>query len=114
MLRPRERSTSKKSTDDRRFGIGLRSRCLGCADQNAADPKTGGVSVVSSDDVAAATRFVGVGGDRFVGSEVQVALDRWTEFSAHGAKFDEAHVAELGLTHAEIAEAEGHAVGVNF
>jgi hypothetical protein len=44
--------------------------------EKAADPKAGGVSGASSDDVTAVTRFLGVGGDRFVGFEVQVALDR--------------------------------------
>jgi hypothetical protein len=35
-----------------------------------ADPKAGGVSVALSDDVSVVTRFVSVGGDRFVGFEV--------------------------------------------
>jgi len=48
-----------------------------------------------SDDMSARTRLVGVGGDGFVGLEVQVALDRKAEFAAHGAKLDEAHVAEF-------------------
>jgi hypothetical protein len=43
--------------------------------EKAADPKAGGVRVASGDDVTAGTRFVGVGGDGFVGFEVQVALD---------------------------------------
>ncbi len=42
---------------------------------SAADPKVGGVTIVSSDNVPAATRFISVSGDRFVGFEVQVALD---------------------------------------
>ena len=41
--------------------------------------------VVSSDDVSAGARFVSVGGDGFVGFEVQVALNGKTEFAAHGA-----------------------------
>ncbi len=67
--------------------------------RRAADRKAGGV-VASSDDVSAATRFVGVSGDRFVGFEVQVALDGKAEFAAHGAKLDEAYVAEFRLAHA--------------
>ncbi len=46
------------------------------ASKSAADPKAGGVHVASSDDVSVGTRFVGVGGDGFVGFEVQIALDR--------------------------------------
>ena len=38
--------------------------------KSAADPKAGGVSVASSDDVPANTGFVGVSGDCFVGIEV--------------------------------------------
>jgi hypothetical protein len=48
--------------------------------KKSADPKAGGVRVASSDDVSAGTGFVGVGGDRSVGIEVQVALDRKSEF----------------------------------
>jgi len=61
----------------------------------AADPKAGGVRIASTDDATVRTRFIGVGGDGFVGFEVQVALDGKAEFAAHGAKLDEAHVAEL-------------------
>ena len=43
--------------------------------RKTADQKAGGVSVASSDDVSAGTRFAGAGGDSFVGSEMQVALD---------------------------------------
>ncbi len=77
--------------------------------RRAADRKAGGV-VASSDDVSPSTRFVGVSGDRFVGFEVQVALDWKAEFAAHGAKLEKAHVAELGLPEAEIAEAEGDVI----
>jgi hypothetical protein len=73
----------------------------------AAGPKAGGVSVASSDDVSAVTRFVGVVRDGFVGVEVQIALDGKLELVAYGAKLREADVAELGAAHAEIAEAEG-------
>ena len=44
------------------------------------------MSGASSDDVTVRTRFVGVGGDRFVGDEVKVALNGESEFAAHGAK----------------------------
>ena len=73
------------------------------------------VSVASSDDVTEGTRFVGVGGDGFVGFEVQVAFDWKPKFAAHGPKLREAHVAKFGAAHSEIAEAEGE-VGalVNF
>ncbi len=74
--------------------------------EKAADPEAGGVRVASSDDVSAGTRFVGVGGDGFIGLEVQVALDRETQFAAQGAKLEEAHVAEFRLPEAEIAESE--------
>jgi len=63
--------------------------------RKAVDPKAGGVRVASSDDVAAGTRFVGVGGDGFIGFEVQVALDGKSEFAARGAKLEKAHVAEF-------------------
>ena len=63
--------------------------------------------VVSSDDVSARTRVVSVGRNRFVGFEVQVALDGKSELAAHGAKLREADVAEFGAAHSEIAEAEG-------
>ncbi len=53
------------------------------------------MSVALSDDVSVRTRLLGVGGDRFVSFEVQVALDRKAEFTAYGAKLDEAHVPEL-------------------
>ncbi len=56
--------------------------------------------------MSARTRLIGVGGDGFIGFEVQVALDRKSEFAARGAKFDEAHVAELRLIESEIAKAE--------
>jgi hypothetical protein len=65
------------------------------------------VRVVSSDDVSARTRVVSVGRNRFVGFEVQVALDGKSELAAHGAKLREADVAEFGAAHSEIAEAEG-------
>ncbi len=48
--------------------------------QKAADLEVGGVSIASSDDVYAGTRVVGVGRNRFVGFEVQIALDRKTEY----------------------------------
>jgi hypothetical protein len=48
--------------------------------EEAADPKAGGVSVASRDDVPAVAGFVGVGGYCFVGVEVQVALDGKAEF----------------------------------
>ena len=68
-----------------------------------------------SDDVTTVTCFVGVGGDGFVGGEVQVAFDRKAEFTAYGAKLREADVAEFRFTHAEVAEAEGEAaVGLEF
>ena len=57
----------------------------------AADPEAGGVSVASSDDATVRTRFVGVGGEGFVSLEVQVALDRESEFAADGAKLEKAH-----------------------
>jgi hypothetical protein len=47
----------------------------------------------SSDDVTAGTRFVGVGGDRFVGIEVPVPLDGKAEFAPDGAKFFQVGVA---------------------
>jgi hypothetical protein len=43
-------------------------------------------TVASSDDMSAGTRFVGVSRNRFVGFEVQVALDGKAEFAAYGAK----------------------------
>ena len=63
--------------------------------------------IASSDDVTAATSLVGVGGDGFVGFEVQVAFDRKTEFAPDAAKLREAYVAEFRATQSEIAEAEG-------
>ncbi len=60
----------------------------------------------SSDDVPVRAGFVGVGRHRFVGFEVQVALDGESQFAAHGAKFDEADIAEFRLAHSEIAEVE--------
>ncbi len=63
--------------------------------ERAADPKAGGVNVASSDDATTRTRLVGVGGDGFVGFEVNVALDRKSEFAAHGAKLEEAYIAEF-------------------
>ena len=63
--------------------------------RSAADPKAGGVRLASSDDVSVVTRFVGVGRNRFVGFEVQVALDREAQFAAYGAKFREADEAEF-------------------
>jgi hypothetical protein len=53
------------------------------------------VRVASSDNVTARARFIGVDGDGFIGFEVQVALDGKSELAAHGAKLDEAHVAEF-------------------
>jgi hypothetical protein len=41
---------------------------------------------------------------------VQIALDWKAELAAYAGDFDEAHVAEFRLAHAEIAEAEGQAV----
>jgi len=40
----------------------------------------------SSDDPTVRARFVGVGGEGFVGLEMFIALDRMAEFAAHGAK----------------------------
>ena len=42
------------------------------------------MSGASSDDVTVRTRIVGVGRNRCVGFEVQVALDRKAEFAAQG------------------------------
>jgi hypothetical protein len=61
--------------------------------EKAADPKAGGVSNASSDDVSVRTSFVGVGGDGFVSFEVQIALDQEPQFAAYGARFVEADVA---------------------
>jgi hypothetical protein len=65
------------------------------------------MSVASSGDVSAGVRFVGVSRNRFVGFEVQVALDGKSEFAAHRAKFCEADIAEFGAAEAKITEAEG-------
>ena len=62
---------------------GLLSKILGSGRESALDRrrKESGASMPrrpkspSGDDVSAATRFVGVGGDCFVGFEVQIALD---------------------------------------
>jgi hypothetical protein len=56
------------------------------------------VSAASSDDATVRTRIVGEGRNRFVGSEVQVALERKAEFAAHGAGLREADAAEFGAT----------------
>jgi hypothetical protein len=47
------------------------------------------------EDATAHTRFVGVGGDRLFGVEVQVALDGKPELAAHGTELREALVAKL-------------------
>jgi hypothetical protein len=49
---------------------------------------------VSSDDVTARARFISVGGNGFIGFEVQVALDGKPDLTADGAKLSEANVAE--------------------
>ncbi len=46
----------------------------------------------------AAAGKIRLGGSRFIGFETQVALYGQAEFAAHGAKFDEAHIAELGAS----------------
>lgn len=63
--------------------------------------------VLSSDDVSAGAGFVGVGENQFIGNEVRVTLDGKSEVAAGRGEFREADVAEFGLAHAEIAEAEG-------
>ena len=77
--------------------------------RKAADPKAGG-NVALGDDAPKLASFFGVSRNRLVGFEVQITLDRKAEFAADGLQFDEAHVAEFRLAHAEIAEAEGQAV----
>jgi len=52
---------------------------------------------VSSDDVSAGTRFVGVGGDGFIGFEVQVALDGKSESAAHGDSSDSTPTDSSGI-----------------
>jgi hypothetical protein len=60
-------------------------------------------------------RFVGVGGQRFIGVEVFVALDGESELAADGAQFGGRHVAEFRAAEPEIAQAEGEfVVGVEF
>jgi hypothetical protein len=58
---------------------------------------------------------IGVGGQRFVGVEVFVALDGESELAADGAQLREGHVAEFGAAESKVAEAEGElVVGVEF
>jgi hypothetical protein len=52
---------------------------------------------VSSDDVSAGTRFVGVGGDGFIGFEVQVALDGKSEFAARDDASDSTRTDSSGI-----------------
>ena len=66
--------------------------------------------VALGDDAPEPACFLGVGGDRLIGFEVQVALDGEAELAADGLQFEEAHVAEFRLAQAEIAESEGQAV----
>ena len=64
----------------------------------------------SGDDVRVSASFIGVSGDCFVGDEVAIALDGKAELAAYAGDFDEAHVAEFRLAHAQIAESKGETV----
>ena len=77
--------------------------------RKAADPKAGG-NVALGDDAPKLASFFGVSRNRLVGFEVQITLDRKAEFAADGLQFDEAHVAEFRLAHAQIAESKGETV----
>ncbi len=115
----RRNGRSPRGDPESRLWVAVAGRTRGCVNdparrRSAAGPQAGGVSVASRDDASAAARFVGVGGDWFVGFEVQVALDGETKFAAHGAKLREAYVAEFRFAHAEIAKSEGQAVAVEL
>lgn len=51
-------------------------------------------------------RFLGIGGDRFVTDEVEVAFDRKAEAAAKRRNLGEANVSQLRVTLTQIAEAE--------
>ena len=62
---------------------------------------------VLGDKLSASGGFVGVGGDRLVGFEVSIALDRKSELAAHARQFRKTDIPEFGLAKSKIAEAEG-------
>jgi hypothetical protein len=64
----------------------------------------------SGDDAPKLASLFGIRRNRLVRFEVQIALDWQAEFAADGLQFDETHIAEFRLAHAEIAEAEGEPV----
>ena len=90
------RVRSPLQSDRRRSNFGgsdgkLRQR------RKTAGPDAGGESP-SGDDATVLAGYFRVGGEGFVSVEVQVALGGEAERAAHGAKLDEAHVAELGAS----------------
>ena len=56
------------------------------------------------------TGELGVGRHGARWCEVEIALEGQTQRAAGGSELVEAHIAEFGLAHAEIAESEGEAV----
>jgi hypothetical protein len=78
-------------------------------------PRREAPGVTLRDDAPLRSSFVRVCGDCLASDEVPIALDGKAEFAADGLQFDEAHIAELLLAHAKVAEAEGEtAVGIEF
>lgn len=65
------------------------------SNKEAADPKAGGVTVGSGDDVATATRFVRVGRDGFVGEEVSIALHGEAELATDRRESGETDISKL-------------------
>jgi hypothetical protein len=59
---------------------------------------------------ASFARFCSIRGERFVGVEVQVALDGKAERAAQFANLAHADEAQLGTSHAEVCEAEGDVI----